>query len=257
MIDVKYFAGFVDSDGSILIHVQKRDNGRYGLYPKVNIGQLAFRAQNLHELAKHYDVNLNERKAAEMLLIDLVGNKARNFIELIKNHLVIKKDLADYILQIPSEVSKEELDSIKKVVKSLRKKDIPDKNHPSRKWMAGYIDGDGCFTAQVKQNGTLNARLVIASAVDALAGLHLIQKAFGGSIRTKGNSAHYELHLSLSKTKELLDYCGEHLRIKKTQSVLVRNRIGENKHSKSHGATYETNKAFCEALATTKYIGRY
>lgn len=256
MIDVKYFAGFVDADGSLLLHVQKRDNDRYGIYPKVNIGQLTFRDQNLRELAEYFSVNLYYRENADMTLIDLTGRKAQRFIELIINHLVIKNDLANYLLSLPSEVNKEELKAIKKVIKNLRKKDVPTKNHPSRKWMAGYIDGDGCFYAKITSTGVLNTKLIIASSVDALAGLNLIKKAFGGSIRTKGNSAHYELHLGVSKTKELYEFCGKHLRIKKTQMLLVHDYIGANKHSKSHGASKEDNQSFCSTLATTKYIGR-
>jgi hypothetical protein len=256
MIDVKYFAGFVDSDGSISIHVQKRDNDRYGLYPKVNIGQLTFRDYNLKELAEVFDVNLRYREDTKLTLIDLTGNKARRFIELIKNHLVIKDELAEYVLTLPKEVNKEELKSIKKVVKSLRKKTTPTKNHPSRKWLAGYLDGDGCLYAKVTKSGVLNTKLLVSSAVDAQAGLKLIQKAFGGYINISGNAARLEIHLGVSKTKELYEFCGKHLRIKKTQMVLINDYVGSNKHSKSHGATYSDNKQFCETLATTKYIGR-
>lgn len=256
MLDVKYFAGFVDADGSILLHVQKRGNDRYGLYPKVNIGQLTFRDENLKELSAFFSVNIRYKKEAGMSLIDLVGTKARNFIELIKNHLVIKKELAEYVLTVPNEVSNEELKAIKKVIKSLRKNNVPSKNHPSRKWMAGYIDGDGCFYARVKANGSLDAKLNIASSADAQAGLNLIKKAFGGNIFSKGNSSHLEIHLGVKKTKELFDFCGQHLRIKKPQAILVNEYIGMNKHSFSNGASYEKNKQFCGLLATTKYLGR-
>ena len=257
MFDAKYFAGFVDADGSLSVHVQKRDNGRYGLYPKVNIGQLEFRDHSLREIAKFYDVSLYTRKGTDMTLLDLTGNKAVRFIEQIKQHLVIKQELAEYLLTLPSEVSDDELKAIKKVVKALRKKDVPTKNHPSRKWMAGYIDGDGCFYAKIKRNGTLDTRLVIASSADALAGLNLIKKAFGGSIRTSGqNTAHYELFLGVHKARELFDFCGQHLRIKKAQAELVKAYVCENRHSLSNGGTYESNKRFCETLATTKYLGR-
>lgn len=256
MIDVKYVAGFVDADGSISVHVQKRDNGRYGLYPKVNIGQLSFRDYVLRDIAEEYDVSIYRRESADMSLIDLTGRKAVTFLYLIKNHLVIKDELAEYVLSLPKEVSNEELKQIKKVVKSLRRKNTPTKNFPSRKWMAGYIDGDGCFTGRTNKNGVLTTRLTIASACDALAGLELIKDAFGGSIRIKGNASYYELNLGVSNTIKLYDYCGKHLRIKRTQMQLVKDYVGSNKHSKYHGATAENNIEFCKALATTKYIGR-
>lgn len=256
MIDAKYFAGFVDADGSLGLHVQKRDNNRYGLYPKVQIGQLTFRDQNLKELADKYGVGLTYKPDAEMSFVSLVGTKARRFIEMIKEHLVIKDELAEYLLTLPNEVSNEELKAIKKVVKGLRKKNFPTKNHPSRKWLAGYIDGDGCIYGLVKSTGTLCTKLVVASSTDAQAGLRLIQKAFGGNIRVKSNSSYYELHLGTSKIQELYHFCGKHLRIKKTQMEIAHDYIGNNRHSKSQGATYDTNKKFCETLATTKRIGR-
>ena len=110
MIDAKYFAGFVDADGSILIQPYKLANGLFKVYPKVNIGQLKFRSQNLYELAEFYDVNLFERQDAEMLSIDLNGTKAVSFLTLIKNHLVIKDELAEYVLSVADkEVTREGL----------------------------------------------------------------------------------------------------------------------------------------------------
>jgi hypothetical protein len=256
MIDAKYFAGFVDADGSIGLHIQKRNDDRYGLYPKVQIGQLTYRDFNLKEIASKYEVSLTYKPDAEMSLVNLCGTKAQRFIEMIKEHLVIKDELAEYVLSLPKEVSGEELKAIKKVVKSLRKKHYPTKNHPSRKWLAGYIDGDGCIYGLVKKTGVLCCKLVVASSADAQAGLRLIQKALGGNIGVKGNSSHYELHLGVSKVQELYHFCGKHLRIKKTQMQITYDYIGQNKHSKSHGATYDTNKKFCETLATTKRIGR-
>lgn len=257
MIDAKYFAGFVDADGSILIQPYKLANGLFKVYPKVNIGQLKFRSQNLYELAEFYDVNLFERQDAEMLLIDLNGTKAVSFLTLIKNHLVIKDELAEYVLSVADkEVTQEGLDAIRSVIKLLRKKNTPTKNHPSRKWMAGYIDGDGCFYAKIKTTGVVDCRLIVASSADALAGLELIKKAFGGHLQIVGNSSHYTLNLSKHKAIELYEYIGSHLRIKKSQMVIVREYVGNNRHAKSCGATFESNKQFCETLATTKYIGR-
>lgn len=257
MIDTKYFAGFVDSDGSITIHAYKLANNLFKIYPKVNIGQLSFRDHNLKELAEYYNVNVNYRDSADMTLIDLNGTKAVSFLNLIKKHLVIKDELAEYVLNVSDkEVTQDELDSIRLVIKQLRKKNTPTKNHPSRKWMAGYIDGDGCFYAKIKPTGVLDCRLIIASSADAIAGIELIKKAFGGHIRITGNSSFYTLNLSKDKAIELYEYIGQHLRIKKSQMVIVREYVGNNKHAKSRGATYENNKQFCETLATTKYIGR-
>ena len=256
MIDVKYFAGFIDADGSFNLFVQKLSNGLFKIYPKVSLSQLEFRNDSLRELADHYEVSVHKINKGVVDNVSLHCNKAITFINLIKNHLVIKRDVAEYILSVSGkEVTEEELKAIKSVVKQLRKKNTPDKNFPSRKWMAGYIDGDGCFYAKVTNKGVLNCKLIIASSSDALAGIELIKKCFGGSIRIQGNVGYYELHISSSKATELYEYIGKHLRIKKSQMELVRNWVGENRHAKSKGATYESNKKFCETLATTKSLG--
>lgn len=256
MIDNKYFAGFVDADGSITVHVQKRDNDRYGLYPKVQVGQLTFRSGNLKEIAETYGAGVKEKVGTDFSVVELTGSKAYTFLNLIKNHLVIKDEVCEYILSLPKEVSKEELKAIKRVVQKLRKKNTPSKNFPSRRWMAGYIDGDGCFDCTVKSTGVLSARLTVACAVDATAGVCLISKQFGGNFTYKGNTCYYQVSLGVAKMNEIYDYCGKHLRIKKTQCELLQNYVGANKHSRTKGATYESNKSFQNSLATTKYLGR-
>lgn len=258
MLDYKYVAGFVDADGSVLVHVRKREDGLFSIYPKVQIGQLAFRDELLREVADQYKVSVYTKSGTDFNTVELTGRKAVNLLENIKSHLVIKDEVANYILGLPKVVGKEELKLIKKSIKILRGKSHPTRNHPSRKWAAGYIDGDGCFSGSVKRNGTLNIKLSIACHSKATAGILLIQKAFGGNIHYgSGNTCGYECHLSMHKVREFYETFGKHLRIKKTQMVMIRDYIGENKHSKSSGATYESNSEFFKALATTKYMGRH
>lgn len=259
MIDEKYTAGFVDADGSISIHPIKLVDGTYRIHSKVSVGQLEKNNITLLDIAREFDVELHDRvqpNGAAFQQVELTGNKAVLLLNRIKKHLVIKDELANYVANLNgTTVDKETLAAIKRVVKLLRKKDQPSKNHPSRKWMAGYVDGDGCFYARTSRKGVLNAKLIIASSADALAGCNLIKKAFGGSLRSVGNTAHLEIYLSSTKAKELYDYFGQHLRNKKTQALLVKDFVGGSKHSLARGATKQTNDEFCKVLATTKSIG--
>lgn len=256
MLDFKYFAGFVDADGSLTIHCNKTQDGMFRIYPKVHVGQVQRVVDNLKELADFYEVGVGFREANSLHIVELTGNKARRFLEAIKGHLVIKDELAEYILRLPECVGAVELKAIKQVIKSLRKKNQPTKQMPSRKWLAGYVDGDGCFYARCDKKGTLQPKLIIASSSDALAGLNLVKKAFGGCIMVKGNQAKYELFLSQTKVNEIHDHFCRHLRIKKTQAELLKDYVGSGKSSKYNGATYEMNLSFAELLATTKYEGR-
>lgn len=256
MLDFKYFAGFIDADGSLGIHVNKAADGSFIIYPKVHLGQVQREVDNLKEFADYYDVEVRYRDVNSLYVVELTGTKAQRCLESVKKHLVIKDELAEYILSLPARATEEELKAYRIVIKNLRKKNTPSKNFPSRKWMAGYVDGDGCFYSRCDKKGTLQTKLIIASSADALAGLNLIKKAFGGCILVRGNQSKYELFLSQTKLNEIFDYIGKHLRIKKTQMVLLKDYVGSGKCSKYNGATYEQNKAFSELLATTKYIGR-
>lgn len=259
MIDEKYTAGFVDADGSIGIFPVKLVDGNYRIHAKVQIGQLAKNDITLQDVAKEYDVAVRDKtqpNGAIFSTVELTGNKATMFLNRIGKHLVIKDELAKYVVSLQgATVDARTLTSIKKIVKLLRKKDVPTKQHPSRKWMAGYVDGDGCFYARVSAKGILNSKLVVATSADALAGVELIKKAFGGNIRVVGNTAHLEIFLSSTKVKELYGYFGAHLRNKKSQMILAHDFIGSGKHSRQRGATIETLKQFCEVLSTTKSIG--
>lgn len=252
MIDFKYAAGFVDSDGSIQIHASK-SGSRFAIYPVVSLSQLPIRSMFLHECADFYNltVHLNSRGTEE---IRISGTKGRRFLEGIKNHLVIKQELARYILDLPQFATQEELDAIRKVIQSLRRNNTPSKDMPSRKWAAGYIDGDGCISASVTKKGGLECRLSISTWIHAQAGIKLMQKAFGGYIIESANTANWRINLSPSKVQEFKEWMGAHLRIKKTQLELTYDFIGKNKHSKNNGATVEDYHNFCETLATTKSL---
>lgn len=252
MIDFKYAAGFVDADGSIQIHASKSGD-RFAIYPVVSMSQLPHRSNLLHDCAKFYEITVhrNGRGADE---IRISGAKGRRFLEQIKNHLVIKMELAKYILDLPKFATQEELDTIRKVIQNLRRNNTPCKDQPSRKWAAGYIDGDGCISASITAKGGLECRLSVSTWIHAQAGIKLLQKTFGGYIVTSANTANWRINLNPSKVQELKEWMGAHLRIKKAQLELTYDFIGKNKHSKRNGATIEDYRIFCETLATTKSL---
>lgn len=252
MIDFKYAAGFVDADGSLQIHAKKFDN-KFAIYPVVSMSQLPHRSNFLHECAEFYNLSVhrNTRGTDE---IRISGNKGRRFIEQIKKHLVIKQELANYILDLPKFVNQNELDAIRKVIQNLRKNNTPCKDKPSRKWAAGYIDGDGCISASITRAGGLECRLSISTWIHAQAGIKLMQKTFGGNIVEQKNTANWRINLSPSKVQEFKEWLGKHLRIKKTQLEIAYDFIGNNRHSKRNGATIKDLRNFCETLATTKSL---
>lgn len=252
MIDFKYAAGFVDSDGSIQIHASKAADGFF-IYPVVSLSQLPIRSMFLHECAEFYDLSVHRNKRGTDE-IRISGDKGRRFLEGTVKHLVIKMELARYILNLPRFVNQTELDAIRKVIQNLRRNNTPCKHKPSRKWAAGYIDGDGCISASLTPRGGLECRLSVSTWIHAQAGIRLLQESFGGYIVESRNTANWRVNLNPSKVQELKEWLGAHLRIKKTQLELVYDFIGKNKHSKRNGATIEDYRNFCETLATTKSL---
>lgn len=255
MLDFKYLAGFVDADGSLQIHAKKFDTF-FSIYPVVSLSQLAWRDYNLREIAAFYELAVHHNKRDGTSEVRVSGDKGRRFMEAIHKHLVIKDELAKYILSLPSRVEEAELKAIKKSINLLRQKNVPTKVHPSRRWAAGYIDGDGCLSASLVRNGEgLECRLSVSSWNRAKAGLELLMKTFGGYIVDVGNASNWRLNLNSTKVNELYNHFGKHLRIKKTQMEIVKAFIGENKHSKRLGCTNEQRQEFVKMLATTKSKG--
>lgn len=250
MIDFKYAAGFIDADGSIQIHAKKFGD-KFAIYPVISITQLPHRSNLLHDIAEFYNLSVhrNSRGTDE---IRVSGKKGANLLEHTFKHMVLKQELAKYILSLPKFVEEPELKAIKSVIKNLRRNNTPCKHRPSRRWAAGYIDGDGCISASVGRNGTLECRLSVSTWVHAQAGIQLLKESFGGYIVEQKNTANWRVGLSPSKVQELYEFLGKHLMIKRTQLEIAYDFIGKNKHSRRAGATDEDLRNFCETLATTK-----
>lgn len=233
MITDKYCAGLVDADGYIGLAVSKVEGG-FSIHPRVTIKQRKDRSQVLYEIAKQWEIKVYDD--ADTHCIVFSNNKARRFLESIKNHLVIKPDVAEFVLRVtPTVCSEETLKDVKNAMK-LIKATTPQsvKNFPSRKWMAGYFDGDGCLLAS--KTGVL--KLQFAAHVNEQAGLLLIQKVFGGSIHVESSGNCAKLHIYLPKTKldQMLGYFGKHSIIKNSQVQYVlghaRKVSGEELYSK-------------------------
>ncbi len=252
MIDFKYAAGFIDADGSIQIHAKKFGD-RFAIYPVISITQLPHRSNLLHDIAGFYNltVHRNSRGTDE---IRVSGKKGGNLLEHTFKHMVLKQDLAKYVLSLPKFVDETELKAIKSVIKNLRRNNTPCKHRPSRRWAAGYIDGDGCISASLNKKGSLECRLSVSTWIHAQAGVKLLQESFGGNIVETRNTANWRVNLSPSKVQELYEFLGKHLMIKRTQLEIAYDFISKNKHSRRLGATDEDLRSFCETLATTKSV---
>jgi hypothetical protein len=237
MVSDKYIAGFLDSDGTIGLNFIEA--GRRPLM-RITWTQKACQDEVLSEIHKVIGGKLDAIivKGGRYSRLSICGRKAEALLTRIKKHLVIKRRYADACMKIVSEKVKDPI-AVKKQLKAERRiESLPIPNFPTRKWLAGYIDGDGCFSVtQLTPRGTACPVLHIASAVYDTEGIEAIQKAFGGRIHgmKSGKVKQYVLPLPPSKAVEIISYCGKHMIVKRNQALFILNcaKMGHYRDGKS------------------------
>lgn len=243
----KYWAGIFDADGSFDFRPAKRENGLYNITATATLYQKD--TDILKELASIYNVEVKPSKGCSY--VRLHGTNARCFMQEIHKHLVIKHGVVDYLLSVDL-TTVEDVKEIREKVKEARKISNP-KVFPSRQWMAGYIDGDGCIHSSFrKKDGNLEFKLAVVSHNTQRSGLDLMSKQFGGYITTQGDVCKWNVSLSISKGKELLGYFGKHLKLKSKQASLVLECLNSKKHLRREGATWEQNAQIHSKLQELK-----
>ena len=195
MKDIKYFAGLIDADGSFTFNVRKLTDGNFRIRARCAIYQKN-QFDLLQEFGSQFEVNPYTIKRDNLDCVVFVGKKALRLIEHLRSHLVIKRPVADFVVKHNNKIVSElELKDLKAQLKTLRLVDQPERNFPSRKWMAGYIDGDGCLISSKNKRGYLCFNLTVTSHGSQKAGLDLMHKCFGGSIYCDKNSEVYRWKL--------------------------------------------------------------
>jgi len=213
----KYLAGFIDADGYLSIRARK------GARPdmEVSVAQRSDFITPLVELRDMFGGVIREKYSGEHFELQMRCGPATKCAERFKKYMVLKQHQAtqylDMVFDAPILRTDGEVAEFRQKVKAVKKKPNPDKrNFPPRKWMAGYIDGDGCFAVKkCKKTGYAYPFLIILAAENYTPGIELIQKAFGGAIRIAGLNSILQLQLSNpSKAKQVLGYCGKYLQKK-------------------------------------------
>lgn len=201
---VKYLAGLLDADGSLSFNF-KRDQNRpdrhfvgltLHLSSSTAVDQRRF-VDTLPEQTSFGAVyysgsnqqfktwSVTKRAELEMLLPRLIKHmvvKARHWQWLLEEWRGLRR----------SSVSTEQMDAMKAASKASRVErtgPVRPKNHPTWAWVAGYIDGDGCYVRRFDKNQNYWAISVsVVAHVNDRVGLDFLEKAFGGSFHPQGQS---------------------------------------------------------------------
>ena len=223
----KYLAGLIDADGHI--SVRCRLNARPDL--DVSISQAEPYVAVLEYAKKQFGgaIRVKHIKGKDYAELQLRCGPARQCLERLKKYMVLKRHHAERMLDLVDRSfilrSEDEVKSTRDEVKRIRAYGadrIP--NYPSRKWLAGYFDGDGSFAVKVcKKTGYAYPTASILAAKNYTVGIVLLQQAFGGRICAVRQNALWQLQLSQpSKAKAFLDYFAQHLYIKRAAAYFIR-----------------------------------
>lgn len=226
MINVseKYIAGLIDSDGSVGFTQLKT-----GWKPTMvlSISQKTCHADVLKRIQEQEGGHIRSRFIGKDWYSEynLNGKSAVKLLFRLSKHLVIKRDYVEWCLQVePFKIigTTTEFNKLRKEKRHTKCLQI--KNFPSRKWLAGYFDGDGCCqVTTISNTGYPLIRFSISAHENDIVGLELIQKAFGGSLnKMNKNGQVYEWKINCGRNKrELLfkfvEYFYQETIIKKNQ----------------------------------------
>lgn len=187
-------------------------------YLSLEFSQRADRDEVLNAIQATFGGKLSIARGYAKLAI--FGSPATQVLNRIKQHLVIKRNYAEAVLSVLGRPHKVELvQAYLKAQRKVRSEPLP--NYPSRKWAAGYIDGDGSWSARISRGRSTAIFLEVACSDYDSEGIELLQKAFGGSINSLDSARvhlrKWVLSVPPSKLLEIERHFGQYLIVKKTQ----------------------------------------
>jgi len=219
----KYIAGFLDADGTISMGLQK-DCRRFQLM--VQFSQKATSDEVLKRIRDEMGgaIRQNIINGKSYSILSLCGVTAKKCLNRISKYLVIKSHYANMCMEVANKPLFDKKEARAYLRKERQKRSEPLPNFPSRKWLAGYFDGDGCLSV-TKITGLGKANLIahIACSHFDTEGIEIIHKAFGGAIHDmrNGSCRQWALFLNPSKAKKFLGYFAKHSIVKRDQNYFV------------------------------------
>lgn len=189
--EIKYLAGLLDADGSLSFKFCKAGSGKtflyliLGLSASVKVDKQGY-IQTLGDRVGSVSlVQYDKETYSDAYYWRVQGRSDLNMLlPRLTKHMVIKgahwNRLFNKCAEYQGICVEELVEELKAFSQESRKLSGPikPKNHPTWAWVAGYLDGDGCYTKTSK--GLLHVGCITHK--DDLDGIKLLQKAFGGSI---------------------------------------------------------------------------
>lgn len=186
--EIKYLAGLLDADGCLSFKFCPSSSGRVFLYLTLNItaSKKIDRHGYLYSLGERVgsccEITYDKPTYSDAVKWHVQGRSDLNkLLPRLTKHMVVKgkrwKWMFDLFVKMKGKDVKWLKDGIQKELSNIPYGPVKPKNHPSWPWVAGYLDGDGCYH--------LSKRAVHIGCIthkDQLDGVELLYKAFGGSV---------------------------------------------------------------------------
>ena len=190
--EVKYLAGLLDADGSLSFKFCKSTSGKTFCY-------LVLCLTGVKHIDKtDYILSLTKYGGTAVVYDNDAGKPANKWhvqdrrslnrlLPRVLKHMVIKARHWDRLYAAYTELSGQDVSNQIEFLKAFSNESRKDtgplkaKTHPTWAWVAGYLDGDGCYTYSRKPlKNTLHVGAI--AHYNDTQGIHLLHKAFGGTI---------------------------------------------------------------------------
>lgn len=233
MLTEKYLAGLIDADGSFGVRFFRRPQGDYRPAMFLQVSQKAARNRILSLLQESFGGTISTNEGATgysggpQTVWSLPHSETMKLLYRLDKYMVVKRGRAplmvDYVHN-NSRVSEDRLEAHRAQLDTIRSYRHQLPNYPSRQWMAGYFDGDGCFASRIdKKSGYCYLSLRVTAHKNDSNSIDLLHKAFGGLINySKGEHLPcWVLHLPPSKALQTVGHFAQHLVVKKAEAYFV------------------------------------
>lgn len=195
---VKYLAGLLDADGHMSFTANKGHTDgrvRIGLALKLVSADVIDRHGFVPGLAKATGFG-NSSKDSRGYNVWHVANRSdlEMLLPRIVKHMVVKGQHWNWLLTVwrdlrsrdhgERSISRQDWDVLAQAMRESRKLRVgplKPKSFPTWAWLAGYLDGDGCYSFRTSQNH--NMRLSVTAHITDVSVLEFLRNSFGGTIK--------------------------------------------------------------------------
>lgn len=188
--EIKYLSGLLDADGCLSFKFCKSSSGKTFLYlvmaltASEKIDQHGYLLSLGDKLGSCCKITYDKATFTDATQWMVQSREELNvLIPRLLKHMVIKAKHWQWLFDTYTQYKGEDVTGLEDLLKEqseLSRKNVGPlkaKNHPTWAWVAGYLDGDGCYTLSKKA-----VHVGCISHVNDVVGLQLLHKAFAGSI---------------------------------------------------------------------------